>query len=125
MKFKNYCIETQNRLRKVLSENGKRNGFKKGNKHPNWNGGIKKAHDGYIAVIVSIDSPYYEMNIGGYVKRSRLVMAEYLGRCLESSEIVHHINGIRDDDRIDNLLLLKDHSEHATLHHRLRRLELV
>ncbi len=122
MKLKDYYIETQNRLRKALSENGKKNGYKKGNKHSKWNGGIKKNYDGYIVVRVYPDSLYYEMNIDGYVKRSRLVMAKHLGRCLKSSEIMHHCNGIIDDDRLDNLLLLKDHSEHATLHHRLRRL---
>ena len=122
MRLKDYCIETQNRLRSVMSKNGKKNGFKKGNKHPNWNGGVKKEHDGYIAVIVYPDNPYYEMNVSEYVKRSRLVMAKHLGRCLSLKEIVHHRNEIRDDDRIENLKLLKNHSEHATLHHRLKEL---
>ena len=72
MKFKNYCIETQNRLRKVLSENGKKNGFKRGNKHPNWHGGIKKAHDGYVSVILYSDSPYYELLLKNHSKHATL-----------------------------------------------------
>jgi len=122
MKLENYCKETQSRIRKRMSDKGKETGFQRGEKHPNYTGGIKRTCDGYVSVLANIDSPYYKMNAGGYIRRGRLIMAKNLGRCLDPKEIVHHCNGIKDDDRIENLKLLKNHSKRATLHHRLREL---
>lgn len=39
----------------------------------------------------------------------RFVMAEHLGRVLDSSEQVHHINGDRQDNRLENLQLVQAH----------------
>lgn len=45
----------------------------------------------------------------------RIIMEEFLNRNLNSNEIVHHKNGIRDDNRIENLEIMS-RSQHAILH---------
>ena len=82
-----------------------------GNLSPRWKGG-KQRVNGYVFVWKP-DHPY--SNNRGYVPRARLVMEQHIGRYLGPSEIVHHKNGIRDDDRIENFSLLRNRSEHMAL----------
>jgi hypothetical protein len=72
---------------------------------PNWRGGEVLIAKGYAAVRIGDDHPFAEMRTNGYVLKHRLVMAEHLGRPLRSDETVHHKNGDRLDNRLENLQL--------------------
>lgn len=88
----------------------------KGNKY-GWKGGKIKTN-GYW-MIYAPDHPNANAMGKGYVKQSRLKMEKKLKRILSRDEVVHHINGIRDDDRLSNLVVMTK-EEHLSLHHKGR-----
>jgi tellurite resistance-related uncharacterized protein len=86
--------------------------YKAGKQHWNWKGGRYKEL-GYILVYLP-SHPYADND--GRVREHRIVMEKHIGRYLSPKEVIHHINGVRDDNRIENLELLGSQSNHASNH---------
>ena len=84
-----------------------------GEKGNRWKGGRKKSH-GYV-LLLNREHPVKNR----YVKRARLIAEKALGRYLKPPEMVHHVNGIRDDDRNENLLICT-RGYHSVLENKMR-----
>jgi hypothetical protein len=92
---------------------------------PRWNGGRGDDGDGYIRVALPDEFFRPMARKDGYITEHRLVMAKSLGRNLHLWEIVHHLNGNKKDNRIENLQLVTDdqHKQITILENRIKYLE--
>lgn len=94
-----------------------------------WKGGRGIDGQGYMNVCLSGDDPFYPMaHSNGRVLEHRLIMAQHLNRLLTHDEIIHHLNGIKTDNRLKNLVI-NSRNSHPTktfiplLQRRIKELE--
>jgi hypothetical protein len=98
---------TDEKRRAVVDRLGKR-----GPEHPSWRGG-RKIQNGYVH-IWNADHPDADRH--GYISEHRLVMEQHLGGRLLPTEIVHHKDGNKQNNAIENLELCSSQIEHMAHH---------
>lgn len=106
--FEKYGIERRIRWDHFRSEN-----------RPHRVGKRYRLSSGYIAVYMP-DHP--RAGVRNCVYEHDLVMEKHIGRFLDDGEVVHHIDGNKENNDISNLMLLTN-SEHGKLHGKLRRMK--
>jgi len=89
-------------------------GAGQGDKHPRWKGGKHINDSGHI-LLKSPDHPNKDHL--GYVREHRLVVEKHLQRFLLPTEIVHHINHNKQDNRLGNVMVFTCHYEHQIYGH--------
>src|SRR3990167_7511236 len=86
---------------------------KKGEKNPFYKG-IPKQNYKYVVIN------------GKTFLQHRIIMENHLGRKLQTNEYIHHINGNKLDNRIENLAIIPNGTKnHAKLHSDNRRLGII
>jgi hypothetical protein len=97
---------------------GKCSDIERGNKYRGkgshrWINGRYIDSRGYVIIRIQPDDPYYKMSKSGAILEHRYLYAKEIAhRCLESWEVVHHINHDRGDNKLENFGLLTPETHH-------------
>lgn len=103
--------DSYNILRRSASEANKLRDLR-GEKSPNWKGGkVKRMGYTYIRM-----PEHPQAGKQGYVREHILIWEKAHGCFLPKGQVIHHLNGIPDDNRLENLVAMNQ-KDHRKLHH--------
>lgn len=86
---------------------------RKREKSSNWKGGSRKTAKGYRQILMP-EHPRADRT--GYVMEHIVVWENATGSTLPDSCVIHHLNGVKTDNRIENLCAMQ-RGAHTTFHH--------
>jgi hypothetical protein len=118
---------TKHRPESIERMRANRSGKATGEHSHAWKGGRFLDQNGYRYVAISTLTgrtlELAEAMVSGrrpYIREHRLVMAALLDRPLAAHEVIHHQNGVKDDNRPENLFL-RDQTSHSLEHRMIDR----
>jgi len=127
LKTQGFKLRSSSEAARVLVARGLNpiRGSQKGNQSPSWKGGKFQDQEGYIKVY----NPNHPRASPRYVLEHILVWEQYHKKLLPVGYVIHHLNGIKNDNRPHNLIALpvgKHHNQlvNQELKKRVRELEI-
>lgn len=94
-----------------------RSNARKGDKSSNWKGGISKSSKGYRLIL---KPDHHRADSKGYVLEHILIFEEKTGLQVPDNCCIHHLNGDKTDNRIENLGMMLT-SAHTSFHNAQRK----
>ena len=102
-------------LRKTKDiESQNRSNARKGEKSASWKGGRKRTNKGYISIMMP---EHRRADANGYALEHIVVFENACGITIPDDCCIHHLNGIKDDNRIENLCMMQ-RKAHTVFHHK-------
>lgn len=89
-----------------------------GEKNHFWKGGIKKTTQGYKEIYMP-EHPFAQK--GKYIREHRYMAEAILGRFLQPSEVIHHIDENKENNLSENLYYFRNSKAHQRFHEFLKR----
>lgn len=118
-------LKTLGKIRTPLESKTMRGTTLLGDKNPRWRGGRVQTPDGYIQ-IKKYDDPRGKKR-NNYVLEHIIVWEEYHKKKLPKGYVIHHLNGIKNDNRPQNLIAVtrkEHHRQTEPYKKRIRELEI-
>lgn len=82
---------------------------------------IKEKYDKKGYKLIYCPNHPYSKPKNNFLHEHRVVVENFIKRRLKEGECIHHINMLKNDNKIENLMLFKSHKLHSSFHNKVRQ----